>query len=225
MFYKIVKPTGFVVSKTETDKKGGVFFSVKTAKNSIPIYFVTKGEKIDDICFFDEKFIDDVNSELGDDEQIDKKDARKANTAFKIDFAEMQKKYKNWFDEKYDEIVRESMVELFGDDTPLNNKTIKDLKLHIYENGWQNELKKEELNIRSEILGLLYHKLEEKVSEKLSIDANKLWNEVCDCGCRKNRSHKCNDDTCCFDKWPDDDFLSDFAKKIKAIDKINRIFF
>ena len=59
LFDKIVKPTGVVVSKTETDKKGGVFFSVKTAKNSIPIYFVTKGEKIDDICFFDEKFIDD----------------------------------------------------------------------------------------------------------------------------------------------------------------------
>ncbi|MBQ7551912.1 MAG: hypothetical protein IJT15_00470 [Rickettsiales bacterium] len=59
LFYKIVKPTGVVVSKTETDKKGGVFFSVKTAKNSIPIYFVTKGEKVDDICFFDEKFIDD----------------------------------------------------------------------------------------------------------------------------------------------------------------------
>ena len=56
-FYAIVKPTGIVVSKTETDKKGGVFFSVKTVKSSMPIYFITNGEKIDDLCCFDESFI------------------------------------------------------------------------------------------------------------------------------------------------------------------------
>ena len=57
LFYKIIKPTGVVVSKTEVDKKGGVFFSVKTAKSSMPIYFITQGEKLDDLCCFDECFI------------------------------------------------------------------------------------------------------------------------------------------------------------------------
>ena len=56
LFCKYIKPTGVVVSKTETDKKSGVFFFVKTAIKA-PIYFVTKGEKIDDIYIFDERYI------------------------------------------------------------------------------------------------------------------------------------------------------------------------
>ena len=56
LFRKNIKPTGVVVSKTETDKKGGVFFSIRTAVG-VPIYFITKGEKIGDICVFNEKFI------------------------------------------------------------------------------------------------------------------------------------------------------------------------
>ena len=54
---KHIKPTGVVISKTETDKKGGVFFSVKTAIK-MPIYFITMGEKIDDICVFDKKCVE-----------------------------------------------------------------------------------------------------------------------------------------------------------------------
>ena len=59
LFRKHIKPTGVVVSKTETDKKGGVFFSIRTAINA-PIYFITKGEKISDIDVFDEKFVSNV---------------------------------------------------------------------------------------------------------------------------------------------------------------------
>lgn len=59
LFRKNISPTGVVVSKTETDKKGGVFFSIRTAVN-VPIYFITKGEKISDIDVFDEKFVSNV---------------------------------------------------------------------------------------------------------------------------------------------------------------------
>ena len=47
-FDRILDITGFVITKTEIDQKGGVYFSIATASNK-PIYYITNGEKITDI--------------------------------------------------------------------------------------------------------------------------------------------------------------------------------
>lgn len=52
-FTELTKPTGFVITKTESDQKGGVFFSVRTASDK-PIYYITYGEKINDITPFNQ---------------------------------------------------------------------------------------------------------------------------------------------------------------------------
>lgn len=63
LFNSIIKPTGLVVSKTDTNDKGCVFFSIRIATN-VPIYFVTKGEKIDDICVFSERLVRNVINKI-----------------------------------------------------------------------------------------------------------------------------------------------------------------
>ena len=55
-FTALAQPTGFVITKTESDQKGGVFFSVRTASEK-PIYYITHGEKIDDITPFNQHTI------------------------------------------------------------------------------------------------------------------------------------------------------------------------
>jgi hypothetical protein len=150
-----------------------------------------------DIRLDDEKFIDNVNKELDESSKIDKDDALKAKKSFDTDIAEIQKKYKEWYNKKYDKIAKDAMKELFGSEVELNTKSIQELKLHIYENGWQNELDKGELNNRGIVLRLLYHKLDEKVKQMLSDDTNKLWNDInnCQCGkkdCKKNKEYKTN---------------------------------
>ena len=55
-FTALAQPTGFVITKTESDQKGGVFFSVRTASDK-PIYYITHGEKIDDITPFNQHTI------------------------------------------------------------------------------------------------------------------------------------------------------------------------
>ena len=58
-FDRLVDLTGFVITKTESDQKGGVFFAVKSVSKK-PIYYITEGEKIDDIKLFDAKMISDA---------------------------------------------------------------------------------------------------------------------------------------------------------------------
>lgn len=58
-YAKIVNITGFAVSKVESDQKGGVFFSIATASNK-PIYYVSMGEKINDIAKFNKRMVGDA---------------------------------------------------------------------------------------------------------------------------------------------------------------------
>ena len=58
-YSKIVNITGFAVSKVESDQKGGVFFSIATASNK-PIYYVSMGEKINDIAKFNKRMVGDA---------------------------------------------------------------------------------------------------------------------------------------------------------------------
>ena len=58
-FTALAQLTGFVITKTESDQKGGVFFSVRTASDK-PIYYITHGEKIDDITLFSQHTIGDA---------------------------------------------------------------------------------------------------------------------------------------------------------------------
>lgn len=154
-------------------------------------------QKVESDCENDGKFIDKVNNELDDYYAIDKEEALEAKKVFDSDILEMQKKYKEWFNEKYDKIAHDSLVELFGNDIQLIDKTLNELKLHVYENGWQDELDKDELNDKVCILHLLYGKLDEKVKEKVSNldekvreklinNTNKLWNDIMTCGCCKD---------------------------------------
>ena len=124
------------------------------------------------------KFIDNVNKELSSDDEIDKNDALKAKDAFDFTFDEMQKKYKEWYDKKYNDFAHDSMIDLFGSDVPLNEKNITELKLHVYENGWQCELEDDELNDKNCLLRFLYGRLENDIKERISLNANKLWNDI-----------------------------------------------
>lgn len=55
-FDRILDITGFVITKTEIDQKGGVYFSIATASNK-PIYYITNGEKITDIKEFNKDIV------------------------------------------------------------------------------------------------------------------------------------------------------------------------
>lgn len=136
----------------------------------------------------DEKFIDNINKELNEEDKLDKEEALKAKKVFdedKLGIKDMQKKYKEWFDKRYDKIAHDAMVELFGEDNPLTEKTLSELKLHMYENGWQDELDKDSMNNRIELIHILYNKLDEKVKENLAKDSDSLWNDVMGCKCDK----------------------------------------
>ena len=58
-FDRLVDLTGFVITKTESDQKGRVFFAVKSVSKK-PIYYITEGEKIDNIEQFDARMISDA---------------------------------------------------------------------------------------------------------------------------------------------------------------------
>lgn len=126
----------------------------------------------------DEKFIDNVNKNLSYCDKIDKEEAFKAKKYFDTDFNDMQKKYKDWFYNRYNEFAHESMCELFEDDKPIDNKTIGDLKYYVYKNGWQDELDGNDINNRYAILRLLYTKLDEKVKEKVTNSVDDIWKDV-----------------------------------------------
>lgn len=147
-------------------------------------------DKVDEPCqekegISDEEFIDNVNKSLEGCEKIDKQEALKAKEVFDedtkdhaFDFKALQNQYKEWYYKHYDKASRDAMKELFGDETPLSNKTMTDLKLHVYENGWQDELDRDELNNRHLILALLYRKLEGRTKELMNHNTKELWQEV-----------------------------------------------
>ena len=58
-YNKLVDITGFAVSKVDSDQKGGVFFSIATASDK-PIYYVSIGEKINDISIFSKRMVSDA---------------------------------------------------------------------------------------------------------------------------------------------------------------------
>ena len=58
-YVKIIHPTGFAVSKSDSDHKGGVFFAIATSSDK-PIYYVLNGEKIDNIYEFKTSMILDA---------------------------------------------------------------------------------------------------------------------------------------------------------------------
>jgi signal recognition particle subunit SRP54 len=63
-FDKILKITGFAVSKIDSDQKGGVFFAIATASDK-PIYYVSTGEKINNIVPFNKRMISDALFNIG----------------------------------------------------------------------------------------------------------------------------------------------------------------
>lgn len=61
-FSDLLSPTGFVITKMDTDQKGGVYFAIRMASKQ-PIYYITTGEKIRDIKQFNKIFI--INTFFG----------------------------------------------------------------------------------------------------------------------------------------------------------------
>jgi hypothetical protein len=118
------------------------------------------------------------------------------------------------------------MIELFGSDKELNTKTISELKLHVYENGWQYELDKDELNNRSLVLRLLYNKLDERVKEKL-YDHSRLWEDIF------SDEEDENEDDNMFNNiytislnsdFSNDDWLNELGENLKKIDVFKGLF-
>lgn len=53
-----VEPTGFVVTKVDSNQKGGVFFSIASS-SVVPIYYISYGEDINSFHILDKKTIED----------------------------------------------------------------------------------------------------------------------------------------------------------------------
>lgn len=159
----------------------------------------------------DDEFIENVNCNLMNCDKINKHEALDAKKVFNRDILGMQKKYREWYNNKYTKFEHEAMIELFGDDKPLISKTDTELKLHVYENGWQDKLDWDELNDRNELLRLLYNKLGECIKSKISEDIEKVVGDINECSCQCN-CRTCNDDISRlnysgFEKFLPDDIL------------------
>lgn len=58
IFHKALNVTGIILTKADSTSKGGIVLTIKNDL-SIPVKFITYGEKIEDISYFDpEKFVD-----------------------------------------------------------------------------------------------------------------------------------------------------------------------
>ena len=179
----------------------------------------------------DEKFIDNVNKSLEGGEKIDKEEALKAKEVFDkdindqaLDFKTLQKQYKEWYYKHYDKASRDAMKELFGGETPLSDKNMTELKLHVYENGWQDELDKDELNNRQLILALLYRKLEGRTKELMNRNTKELWQEISQTKIEEPEEKEV------IEKEPSDSlwvnhWILDFNKDLEVMDRLKKIFF
>ena len=74
---------------------------------------------------------------------------------------------------RYSEVAKEANRELFDTDESISYMTLDDLKWMIYKNHWENEFDRSLINSRIDILSFLYHKLEDRIAEKLAEDSNK----------------------------------------------------
>lgn len=107
-----------------------------------------------------DEFIENVNKNLPESCQIDHEEAIKAKEVFDEDLNKAASS-------DYDKAAKEANIELFGTDRDLNSLTISELKYLIYKNHWDNEFDLNMLNHRQTVLSFLYHKLEDKVVEKI----------------------------------------------------------
>ena len=134
----------------------------------------------------DEEFLNRVNAELKDGEGIDKDEALSAKKLFEEDLRnaktltvkELQERYQDWYYNNYNETIKVAMIELFGEAAPLATKSLSELKLLVYENGWQDEMDEDELNNPSAILSLLYRQLSKHVQTKMLSNTKELLKEI-----------------------------------------------
>ena len=108
----------------------------------------------------DEKFIDNVNSTLDKKSQINKEEAINAKKQFDEDVN------KNAASD-YDNTAKNANVELFGTERDLNSMTMAELKYLLYKNHWDKEFDLNSINHRQTLLSFLYHKLEDRIIDKI----------------------------------------------------------
>lgn len=108
----------------------------------------------------DEKFIDNVNSTLEKKSQINKEEAINAKKQFDEDVN------KNAASD-YDNTAKKANVELFGTERDLNSMTMAELKYLLYKNHWDKEFDLNSINHRQTLLSFLYHKLEDRIIDKI----------------------------------------------------------
>ena len=108
----------------------------------------------------DEKFIDNVNSTLDKKSQINKEEAINAKKQFDEDVN------KNAASD-YDNTAKKANVELFGTERDLNSMTMAELKYLLYKNHWDKEFDLNSINHRQTLLSFLYHKLEDRIIDKI----------------------------------------------------------
>lgn len=108
----------------------------------------------------DEKFIDNVNSTLEQKSQINKEEAINAKKQFDEDV-------NKYAASDYDNTAKKANVELFGTERDLNSMTMAELKYLLYKNHWDKEFDLNSINHRQTLLSFLYHKLEDRIIDKI----------------------------------------------------------
>ena len=108
----------------------------------------------------DEKFIDNVNSTLEQKLQINKEEAINAKKQFDEDV-------NKYAASDYDNTAKKANVELFGTERDLNSMTMSELKYLLYKNHWDKEFDLNSINHRQTLLSFLYHKLEDRIIDKI----------------------------------------------------------
>ena len=117
-------------------------------------------------------FIDRLNESLPNNYKINKDEALKARKVYNKDIVRDFSKSKK-IESRYSEVAKEANRELFDTDESISYMTLDDLKWMIYKNHWENEFDRSLINSRIDILSFLYHKLEDRIAEKLAEDSNK----------------------------------------------------
>lgn len=113
----------------------------------------------------DEHFLDNVNQNLAKD-FIDKQESMIAKKTFDEDIENGNSFIKD-VKQNYEDALKESQIELFGDAERLDDKPLDELKFYIFLNGWGNEFDTELLVHKPSVLLFLYRKLQERMEEKL----------------------------------------------------------
>ena len=113
----------------------------------------------------DEEFIDNVNSNLEPEDWIDKEEAIEAKRVYEDEIE--RDEYEENFNLRYDNAAKESMIELFGDDSPLEKSSTQRLVKYVYENGWEDEIPESDLLDRNALITFLYVKVSNLIVEKM----------------------------------------------------------